>query len=266
MIGPLRWAAVGVAAAIPVLLLGRYLPAREPEVIIGAYATGLRTRSPAQRANAVRAAGRLEGTVIEPGAEFSFNRIVRSWSIDTGYRKAPVSYDGELVQAYGGGVCQASSTLYNAALLAGLRVLERHRHVTTPAYVAPGRDAAVAQYTIDLRFRNPHPWPVRIRTSAAGDVLEMRITAPHALRETVRLESRVISRTRVRSLTRTVAVSPGGTVRFRGLSPGAMGCRVQTTRVFVANDRVVRREALSDDTYRGMHRVYTMAESTPSGP
>jgi vancomycin resistance protein YoaR len=88
-----------------------------------------------QRHNARKAALSLDNQTIAPGATFSFNKVVKSWSWDQGYVKAPVSYDGELIPAYGGGVCQASTTLYNAVLLAGLPIVERHSHVFTPHYV-----------------------------------------------------------------------------------------------------------------------------------
>src|SRR3989337_693852 len=117
----------------------------------------------------------VDGKVLQAGAEFSFNRTVGSWSADRGYVKAPVSYDGELIPSWGGGVCQVSSTLYNAALLAGLEILERHRHRFPARYVPPGQDAAVAQLDIDLRFRNPYRWPVRIEAEAEGDEVICRI-------------------------------------------------------------------------------------------
>ena len=148
-------------------------PAREVE--LAGYATSLRGRTGSQRINARKAAKALDGRIIAPGAIFSFNKVVKSWSFDQGYLKAPVSYDGERSRAYGGGVCQTSTTLYNAALLANLPIIERHTHVFAPHYVPPGRDAAVAQLTIDLRFRNPYAWPIRIRAIANGDTLDIRL-------------------------------------------------------------------------------------------
>ena len=162
------------------LLAGVFLVVRlgigaSPEVELAGYATSLRGRTGSQRHNAKKSAQALDGKVIAPGALFSFNAVVRSWSWNQGYVKAPVSFDGELIRAYGGGVCQTSTTLYNAALLAGLPIVERHPHVFAPHYVPPGRDAAVAQRNIDLRFRNPYPWPIRIAASTNEDRLEIRL-------------------------------------------------------------------------------------------
>src|SRR5687767_11452496 len=119
----------------------RLLGAPNPQIEMAGYATSLLGRTSGQRHNARLAAEAINGKAIAPGEVFSFNRAVKSWSVDQGYVKAPVSFDGELVRAFGGGVCQTSSTLYNAALLAGLPIIERHPHVFRPQYIAPGRDA-----------------------------------------------------------------------------------------------------------------------------
>lgn len=141
------------------------------ECVLGSYGTSLRGRTRAQVFNALRAAQSLDGAVLQPGETFSFNKRVGPWNAAAGYRKAPVSFDGEMVPSYGGGVCQTSTTLYNAAMLAGLEIVERHRHVRPPAYVAPGRDAAVAMPGVDLRIRNPYPYPVRIQARNIGESL-----------------------------------------------------------------------------------------------
>ncbi|NLC58972.1 MAG: VanW family protein [Armatimonadetes bacterium] len=149
------------------------LPA--PEQCLGSYGTSLRGRTRSQVYNALRAARALHGAEIPPGGVFSYNRRVGPWNAAAGYRKAPVSYDGEMMPSYGGGVCQTSTTLYNAALLAGLEVVERHRHIRPPTYVAPGRDAAVAMPSIDLRLRNPYPHPVRLEARRVGDSLVVAV-------------------------------------------------------------------------------------------
>lgn len=181
MSGPVRPSRIlrlGVCGLSLMLLAGLGVVAtRLPgaEVTLGSYATSLRGRTPAQAFNAQRAAQALDGAVIGPGESFSFNRRVGPWNAGSGYRKAPASYDGELMPSYGGGVCQTSTTLYNAALLAGLDVVERHRHIRPPTYVAPGRDAAVAVPGVDLRLRNPYPYAVRLAASNSGDSLILSV-------------------------------------------------------------------------------------------
>lgn len=173
-----RWLRVASLVALALLVCAGIAVARLPEAgeTLGSYGTSLRERARSQRVNVRRAARALDGVTLAPGETFSFNRRVGPWNAAAGYRKAPVSFDGELMASYGGGVCQTSTTLYNAALIAGLQVVERHRHIRPPTYVAPGRDAAVAMPGIDLRLRNPYPFPVRLKSRVVGESLLVAVT------------------------------------------------------------------------------------------
>ena len=137
------------------------------------FSTSLAHRSRNQRHNALLSTLKLDGAVIAPGEIFSFNQRVGSFSRDGGYRKAPVSFNGQLIDSFGGGVCQTSTTCYNAALRAGFGIVERNRHRFSPNYVPPGLDAAVAYYTIDLKFKNPYKFPVKIRARIENDQLRV---------------------------------------------------------------------------------------------
>lgn len=225
------------------------------EAILAGYATSLEGRSPAQRYNAKRAANALDGLTIAPGAVFSFNKAVKSWTWEAGYVKAPVSYDGELVPAFGGGVCQTSTTLYNAALLAGLPIVERRRHVFAPRYVPPGRDAAVAQYDIDLRFKNPYPWAIRLRAETHANLLEIRVLGQEKPKEEARIVTDVLSEENPSRLTRVIHPNYTPRKKFFVRNPGATGYRVATYRVFSIEGAETRRERLSDDSYQPMDRV-----------
>ena len=238
------------------------------EVEMAGYATSLAGRTISQRHNARHAAQSLDGRVIAPNAVFSFNACVRSWSQDQGFVKAPVSYDGELIRAYGGGVCQTSTTLYNAALRAGLPIVERHAHVFAPHYVPPGQDAAVAQRSIDLRFRNPYTWPLRVRADVQGDHLLVRILGARACPQRVQIQTEMLSESAPARLTRVVYRSDSWAGRAYVRNPGATGCRVLTSRVFLPaagstptqSEIALRRERLSDDTYQAMNRIVQVDE------
>jgi len=266
---------VRLAAAVPFVLLlllagggawfaGRLVTLPPAQVELAGYATSLKGRTRSQRHNARLAAEGLDGKVIAPGAVFSFNRAVKSWSVDQGYVKAPVSFDGELVPAFGGGVCQTSTTLYNAALLAGLPIKERHAHVFAPHYVTPGRDAAVAYPNIDLRVANPYPFPLRLRAAARGDRLEIRLLGAERAPVTAHVIPHFLSRDVPLRLTRLVSPrGSGGVPRRAGAylrSPGATGYRVVTYRVLTQSGREVRRERLSDDTYPAMNRIVQLSD------
>ena len=232
-----------------------------PQVRISVFATRLDGRSQAQKHNAELAARCLDGAVIAPNGTFSFNRLVRGWSADKGFVRAPVSFDGELIPAFGGGVCQTSTTLYNAALLAGLTPTERHHHVFAPQYVAPGRDAAVAYPSLDLRVRNPYPYPLRVRASTSGAQLRVEIWGKSRPAQTVSLVSRILSQdnpdTVYRAAPRAEIMGAGriGVRKPAARSVGATGFRVVTYRVVSGTKADTRRERLSDDSYPSMPGV-----------
>ena len=225
---------------------------REPEVVLARYVTTLRGRTPNQAHNAALATRSINGRWVLPGQTFSFNGTVGPWSSDSGYKRAPVSFDGELVPSWGGGVCQASTTLYDAAMLAGLTPVERHRHRWFAKYVPPGQDAAVAYSNIDLKLRNPHPWPVRLEGEVRGDLLELRIVGRERLPVSYAFRRRVEAASEPK-----VVVQPrreGDPVR-RVRNPGKAGVRVLTYRVVLQDGREVSRELLSDDAYPAMNRL-----------
>jgi len=178
-----------IAAALGIWAASR--PSGERQ--IACYVTSLQGRTPSQVHNLKLAAQRINGMILQPGQVFSFVKQVGPWTADMGYVRAPVSYDGELVRDWGGGVCQTSTTLYNAGLLAGLEVVERHHHHWPTRYAPLGRDAAVAYSSIDLKFRNTLPAPVRIVSRIEGDKLSCKLLSLHKPGYTVQIESEVRS-------------------------------------------------------------------------
>src|SRR5258708_53266 len=116
-----------ILAAVAVLVMGTAVllerAGRDAEVVVAAYSTALRGRTPNQCANIRRAAAALDGTALAPGQVFSFAQVLGPVSSDTGFVKGLAIRDGETAREDGGGICQVSSTLYNAALRAGLRII-----------------------------------------------------------------------------------------------------------------------------------------------
>lgn len=109
--------------------------------------------------NIAIAAELIDGTTLQPYGEFSFNKTVGRRTAEAGFRQAKIIVNGEYVLGVGGGVCQVSTTLYNAALKSGLGVTEYHPHSLRVSYVQPSRDAMVSS-ECDLQLYNPHSFPV----------------------------------------------------------------------------------------------------------
>lgn len=129
---------------------------------IGTYKTGF-SGSNARLKNIQTACYSVNHSIVWPGQEFSFNAATGPRTAEHGYLPAPVIIGGETEMGDGGGVCQAASTLYNAACQARLYIVERHAHSKPVRYVPEGRDAAVSFGDQDLRFANPRAGPVIIK-------------------------------------------------------------------------------------------------------
>ncbi|MBP7176078.1 MAG: VanW family protein [Thermoclostridium sp.] len=109
------------------------------------------------------AAEDINHTILEPDEVFSFNEIIGRRTEPKGYEEAPILLgNGEKGEGTGGGICQVSTTLYNAALMAELKIVERHRHSEQVPYVEEGKDATVVYNSKDLRFQNNRDYPIEI--------------------------------------------------------------------------------------------------------
>jgi len=123
---------------------------------IGTYTTNS-TNNADRNSNLNLACNAIDGVVLQPGDEFSFNLTTGNRTPEIGYKEAAAYHNGEIVSEPGGGVCQVASTLYNALVKAGLEVTERHAHTYAPTYVTPGEDATVSYDGYsgpDLKFIN----------------------------------------------------------------------------------------------------------------
>jgi vancomycin resistance protein YoaR len=233
-------APVGLAAAG-----GALVPLIPHEHAIASYATSLQGRTGSQRHNARLAMERLNGIVVPPHEVFSFNKVVGSFSRDQGYRRAPVSYNGQLIDDWGGGVCQTSTTLYNAALLAGMNIVERNRHQFQPSYVPPGRDAAVAFSNIDLRFQNPYDFPVRVEAAIVSGMLRVELLASRDIPVKPQVYSQILDRHEPSTFE----------IRQAGRGPRLRNSGKQGWEVAVYRVTGNRKEMVSKDSYPVMHRV-----------
>lgn len=140
---------------------------RERTKLLARFTTYFDGGNTARAGNIALAASRVAGTVLEPDGEFSFNKTVGARTRENGFGEASVILDGKFVPGVGGGVCQASTTLMNAVLRAGLTVTESRPHSLAVGYVPPSLDAMVSSSS-DLRFRNPYPYPVYLGATVRG--------------------------------------------------------------------------------------------------
>lgn len=175
-----------------------YLPELTEEILkertklLSSYTTRFEASNESRVHNIRLAAEKISGTTLLPHAEFSFNERVGKRTAENGFKESVVIFDGEFVKGVGGGVCQLSTTLFNAALRAGMRVTESRNHSLSVSYVPPSLDAMVSEYS-DLKFVNPFDTPVYLNAVVrAGSVTVECFGLPDGYRYTT--ESSVLYR------------------------------------------------------------------------
>lgn len=142
---------------------------------LAVYTTTFNRGKVARTHNLTIAAKAINGTVIKPGEVFSYNKEVGPRVLARGYQEAIVFVNGKQEPGIGGGICQVSSTLYNSALLSGMKIVERYHHSRTVTYVTSGRDATVSYGVIDFKFKNVNKNPICIFAEVAGSNLKVEI-------------------------------------------------------------------------------------------
>lgn len=125
----------------------------------------------------------LNGYIVKPGQEFSFNQVLGERTEERGYDYAPAYLEGQVVEELGGGICQVSTTLYNAIFAAGLTTTYRKSHTYVPSYITPGLDATVSFYGPDYRFINNSNYTVGIKAHYAKQKVKIDIFAVPLLKE-----------------------------------------------------------------------------------
>lgn len=133
---------------------------------IATFSTKVADSTGGRKHNVKLALSKFNGFVVNPNQTVSFNEIIGEHTSANGFKPATIIYNGEFTEGIGGGICQASTTLYNALLLSGVRIDEVHKHSLPVKYVPLALDAMVAEYTADLKFTNVSEYPIYIKTYA----------------------------------------------------------------------------------------------------
>jgi vancomycin resistance protein YoaR len=142
---------------------------------IGRYITSFNPRNKKRSTNIQLAVEAINNHVVFPGETFSFNSVVGRRTAAKGYEKAKVIVKGEYAEDIGGGICQVSSTLFNAVDSAGLKVVQRFSHSRHVPYIPPGRDATVSWYGPDFEFKNNYNQPIIIQARTIGNLLVIKL-------------------------------------------------------------------------------------------
>lgn len=148
---------------------------------IGQYVTYFNARNKNRTHNIALASKAIDSQVVFPFEKFSFNQAVGIRNTAKGYLRAPIIVRGELAEDIGGGICQVSSTLFNAVDRAGLRIVQRYSHSRHVRYVLPGRDATVSWGGADFVFQNQYNQPVLVRTFVGAGRIVVSLYSSEAI-------------------------------------------------------------------------------------
>ena len=224
---------------------------------LGAFDVPLRD-DPAERINVLLSAQAVDNVVVAPDAVFSFNDQVGERTPERGFQDGLMFDQGKVVRGTGGGICLVATGLYNAALQAGLEIVERHPHSGVVSYAAPGCDAGIVYGQEDFKFRNTTSRPLVIRAQPNGDVLSLQLFG-----QTPKPGSQVIVKpTSLDTIPYAVETRPDPTLPV-GQSvvdqKPRSGYHVVVTRFWLQGRRVVRREVVASETRAPRNEIKRIA-------
>ena len=222
--------------------------------VLATFTTRYDASSTDRTTNLRLACQKLNNKVVLAGQTFSYNQALGERTVAAGYKNAKVYENGEVVDGIGGGICQISSTLYNAVLIANMEPTERRNHQFVTSYVPAGRDATVVYGLTDFKFKNTRKYAIKIKASVSNGIASVSIYGIKEENEyTTSFETKTIS-----TIPFTVKYVDDSTLDVgteKVKQKGANGLITETYVIKSLNGKVVSRKLLSKDTYSAMQKI-----------
>lgn len=222
--------------------------------------------SVSQRKNNIKLAlNCFDGLVLNPGEMFSFNNKTGLRTAKNGYQKAKIIKNGMFIEEYGGGVCQVSTTLYNACLLADLDIIESHCHSLPVSYVQAGFDAMVNSGSSDLIVKNNHDYPVLIATSSENDLCKVVVYGKQKTQKIVKKSEKISENlhfeTFFTSANENYNLPEVGEDSEIVLAPGRGGYTTKSWLEYYNGDVLVKTKPLRTSIYNPAKRVILVSKN-----
>lgn len=232
--------------------------------VLGTFTTSYSTSNSSRSANVANGCKLIDGSLLYPGDEFSCYEAVSPFSKDNGYYMAASYLNGQVVDSLGGGICQVSTTLYNAVLLSELEVTERHNHSMIVTYVDPSADAAIAESSgKDFKFVNNYDVPIYIEGYTTEDKQICFTIYGMETRDSghqVRYESEVVSKTYPDS--EVIYANEGLPVGSVSVQSAHIGYKANLWKIVTENGTEVSREKINSSSYMVAPRTATVGVAT----
>ncbi|WP_071027618.1 VanW family protein [Peptoniphilus raoultii] len=230
--------------------------------LIGEFSTNYEKSEQNRKDNIAKGASFFNGKLVRSGEEVSFNKTIGEITEETGFKTAGVIVNGEFDRGVGGGICQVSTTLYNALLRSDLEIIERSNHTRPISYVPLGTDAAVASGYKDLIFKNNTKHPIYLLAKANGTDLDFMIFGNGVDRDyqvniVPKLKDVIEPKTKEKY---TEDMEVGESIVEK---KGSKGYSYVTFKEILKNDEVIRTEEISKSYYSPQDRVVLVGDRDP---
>ncbi|WP_152395501.1 VanW family protein [Paenibacillus guangzhouensis] len=211
------------------------------------FKTSFATSAEGRVYNVTAAAKTLNNTILKPGDVFDYGKIIAATEKKYGFREAPVIFQGKLIPGIGGGICQVSSTLYNAVIRTGLQIVERRNHSLPVSYLPIGQDATFSEGNINFRFKNTTGKTLIIRAEAVNKELTVKLfgTMDKNTRYDISSSTVKVLEPPIKYVVDTNLPEGGQEI----LSEGKQGYIVETYQTLTKNGKVIEKKRISRDTY-----------------
>lgn len=212
--------------------------------------------------NIVSGTKHINGALIMPGEEYSANAAMEPYTAENGFTNAGSYENGKVVQSMGGGICQVSSTLYNALILAEVEITERAAHSMLVGYVDPSMDAAIAGTWKDLKFKNNTEYPIYIEGYVSGGNLTFSVYGKEtrSADRTIEYKSEVVSKTEPEK--KFVSTNSGTFGKITRTDAGHTGMKAKLWKIVKENGKEVSRDVFNTSSYMASEATYSVSVNT----
>ncbi|MGN1059758.1 MAG: VanW family protein, partial [Clostridia bacterium] len=233
--------------------------------LLGSYSSKYNAGDTSRSHNLSLASQKISEVVLAPGDIFSYNGTVGPRTLERGFRTANVYVGNRVEPGVGGGICQVSSTLFNAVVLSDLRIVQRTNHSLPVSYVPLGRDATVSYGSIDFQFSNNTDAPIKIVASASGGVNAVSIYGTKKNKNrTIEISTECTGTTAARLVQKENPDLPAGTVKVE--QKGSNGSSYNTYKITKEDGRTVKSELLTKSTYVASDRIEIIGTAPAASP
>ncbi len=233
--------------------------------VLGSYNTTVGSFSTGRGQNVINGASKINGTVVYPGETISVGETMGPSTVENGYTEAGAYENGKVVQSLGGGICQVSTTLYNAVIRAELEVVERYAHSMIVGYVKPSEDAAIADGVKDFKFKNTLDTPVYLEMYGAGGVIYANVYGKETrpANRKVTFESETVETYQPQTVLRADSSMSLGSVARVGDSAHT-GYSARLWKIVTVDGVEKSREVFNTSKYRATNVTYAVGTASDS--